>query len=123
MYHILNVLISNLSFVFENFEPKIPNLGILSQKVSVFPILAKFHMSPILKVLILNLTLVFETFKPECPNLGILGQKLFILNEIFPGSYFEGANFKSDFRFRKCWNFITSLIKINYFVFWFYLHN
>ena len=33
MYPNLNVLISNLPFVFESFEPKCPNLGILGQKV------------------------------------------------------------------------------------------
>ena len=33
MYPILNVLISNLSFTFENFESKCPSLGILGQKV------------------------------------------------------------------------------------------
>ena len=43
------------------------------------------------------------------------------LNEILLISYFEGADFKSDFGFRKFWNFITSFIKINYFVFWFCL--
>ena len=32
MYPILKVLISNLTFVFENVELKSPNLGILSQK-------------------------------------------------------------------------------------------
>ena len=36
MYPILNMQISNLSFVFENFEPKCPNLGIFDQKVSTF---------------------------------------------------------------------------------------
>ena len=36
MYHISKVLISNLTLVFKNFEPKSPNLGILSQKVSAF---------------------------------------------------------------------------------------
>ena len=39
------------------------------------------------------------------------------LNEILPVSNFKGADFKFDFRFRKFWNFITSLIKIVYFVF------
>ena len=33
VYPILNVMLSNLSFVFENFEPKYPNLGIFGQKV------------------------------------------------------------------------------------------
>ena len=33
---ISNVLISNLTLVFENFEPKSPNVGILGQKVSTF---------------------------------------------------------------------------------------
>ena len=37
--------------------------------------------------------------------------------------YFEGVNFKSDIGFRKFWNFMTFLIKINYFVFWFYVLN
>ena len=33
MYSILDMLISNLSFVFENYVPKCINLGILGQKV------------------------------------------------------------------------------------------
>ena len=36
MYPILKVLISNLTFVFESFEPKSPNLGTLGQKVLTF---------------------------------------------------------------------------------------
>ena len=36
MYSILNVLIANLSFVLENFEPKSPNLGVLGLKVLTF---------------------------------------------------------------------------------------
>ena len=45
------------------------------------------------------------------------------LNEILFAPYFEGTDFKSDIGFPKFWNFITFLIKINYFVFWFYLLN
>ena len=36
VYPILNVLISNLTLVFENFEPKSPNTGNFCQKRSVF---------------------------------------------------------------------------------------
>ena len=62
---------------------------------------------------------------PKSPNLGIFGQKYQLSNlyEILPVSYFEGADFRSDFRIQKLWNFITSLVKINYFAFWFYLLN
>ena len=35
-FPILNVLISNLSFVFKNIGPKSENVGILGQKVSTF---------------------------------------------------------------------------------------
>ena len=92
-----NVLISNLTFVIENFEPKSPNMGILGLKVSTFLILmtlfsktlgpngpksinflilAKFHMYPISNVLISNLTLIFKNFDPKFSNIGILGQKV-----------------------------------------------
>ena len=36
MYPISNVLISNLTLLFEDVEPKSPNMGILRQKVSTF---------------------------------------------------------------------------------------
>ena len=36
IYHISNVLISNLTLVFENFKHKFPNMGILGQKESSF---------------------------------------------------------------------------------------
>ena len=36
LYPISKVMISNLTFVFQNFEHKSPNLGILSQKVLTF---------------------------------------------------------------------------------------
>ena len=36
LYPISQVLISNLTFVFQNFEPKCPNVGLLVQKVLTF---------------------------------------------------------------------------------------
>ena len=50
MYPIFNVLISNLSLVFESFVPKYLNLGILGQDVAT--ILTKFCMYSISEVLI-----------------------------------------------------------------------
>ena len=81
-------------------------------------------MHPISKVLISNL-FSFKKMWAQIPNFGILSKKyqLSNLNKILLLSYIEGADFKYDFRFRKSWNFITSLIKINYLVFWFYLLN
>ena len=86
---------------FEHFWPKSINLLILT----------KFPMYPISKVLISNLSFVFKNVEPKSLNLGILGQRVLIsnLNKILTGSCFEGADFKSDFRSRKFWNFITSL--------------
>ena len=80
-------------------------------------------MYTISNVLIANLTLAFEKFESKSLNLGIMGKKyqLSNLNEILPLYYFEGADFKSDFGFWKFYHFITFLIKINYFVFWFYI--
>ena len=59
-----------MTFAFEKFEPKHPNLGTLSQKV-----LTKFCLSPVLKELISNQTFVFKTFKPKSTNFGVSGQK------------------------------------------------
>ena len=63
----------------------------------------KFRMYLISKVLISNLTLIFKKFEPKSPNLGIFDQKIpkfSNLNEILSVSYFEGADFKCNFRSR-----------------------
>ena len=86
VYSISKILISNLTFVFERFQPKFPNLGIMGQKVLIFKywqnlayakslILTKFCLYPILKVLISSLKIVFEKFLPKFPNLSILDQQ------------------------------------------------
>ena len=86
--------------LFENFEPKCANLGLFGPKSINSLVLTKFRMCSISKVLISNLTLVFENFEPKCPNLSILGQRISnsSLNKVLPVPYFEGADFKSDFR-------------------------
>ena len=51
--------------------------------------------------LISKVTLVFKKFEPKSPNLGSFDQKIpkfSNLNEILSVSYFEGADFKSNFR-------------------------
>ena len=54
-YLIPNVLISNLTFVFENFETESRNMGIQGQKYQL-SILIKFCLYSISKVLVSNLT-------------------------------------------------------------------
>ena len=44
MYPILNVLILNLSYVFENFEPKGPNLDTLGQEELTFNLNEILHV-------------------------------------------------------------------------------
>ena len=66
----------------------------------------KFPLYPISKVLISNLTFVFQNVEPKYPILGVLGQKVLTFksfNEIFPVPYFEGADYKSNICFPKCW--------------------
>ena len=86
LYSISKILISNLTFVFESFQSKFPNLGIMGQKVLIFKywqnlayakslILTKFCLYPVLKVLISSLKIVFEKFLPKFPNLSILDQQ------------------------------------------------
>ena len=83
-------------------------------------------MYPVSKVPISNLTLVFERFDPQISEIWAFVTKKYQfsnLNEILSVSYVESADFKSDFCFQKFWNFITSLMRLNYFIFWFYLLN
>ena len=101
LYPILNVLISNVTLAFGNFESRSLNMGILGQKNISFLMLMKFWLYPILKVLILNLTFIFNDFEPESPNLKTLTKKneLFSFNKILPAYYFKGADLKPDIRF------------------------
>ena len=68
------VVISNLSFVFENFEPKSKNLDVLYQKVLTFNLNEILHL--ISKVFLLYLAFVFKNFEPKSQNLSIFGQKV-----------------------------------------------
>ena len=96
------MLISNLSIVILKFRDLIPDFGHFGPKSINLLILTKFCMYPNSKVLISNLVLVLEKFEAKCPNQGIFGQKVstMYLNEILRISYVEGADIKSDFRFR-----------------------
>ena len=62
MFAISKVLISNLTFVSQNYEPKCPSLGILGQKKINFLILTKFRMFPILQVMISKSDICFPKF-------------------------------------------------------------
>ena len=110
---------------FWKLRAEIPKFGHFVPKSINSLILTKFRVYSFSKVLILNLTLVFKNVEPKCPNLGNLNQKYQFsnLNKISLVSYFKGTDFKFDFRIREFWNFITSCIKMNNFVFWFYLLN
>ena len=116
----------NFKFVicFWKFQAQIP-FNPFGPKCMNFLILMKFYMYPILKVLISNLTLVSKFLSPNPQIWAFWAKKyqLFHLNEILSVFNLEGADFKSDFRFQKFWNFITFLIRINYFVFSFYIFN
>ena len=119
MCPILNVLISNLSFVFKNFEPKSLNFGILSQKILTFSQVPHFEGG------CFKFDIGFQKLWAQIPKFQHFWPKSinFLILTKISLSYFEGGDFKSDFRVRKFWNFITSLIKINYFIFWFYVLN
>ena len=102
LYPILNVLISNVTLAFGNFESRSLNMGILGQKNISFLMLMKFWLYPILKVLILNLTFIFNDFEPESPNLKTLTKKneLFSFNKILP------------LLFQSCWFKIWHLLSV-----------
>ena len=85
LYFILRVLISYLILFFENFEPKLPNMGILGQKVSIFTF-TKFCLYLISKVLISNLTFAF--CGPQQPS-----TKLTRTNSMFPFCNLFGKRF------------------------------
>ena len=118
---------------------KFPTCSILNVLFQIYDLFFKisslntqiwaFHICPISMVMISNLT--FDNFKFSkllSPNAQIWvfwakRYQLFNLNEIWSAAYLEAADFKSDISFQKFWDFITFLIKINYFVSWFYLLN
>ena len=83
-----------MTFAFEKFEPKHPNLGTLSQKV-----LTKFCLSLVLKELISNQTFVSKTFKPKSTNFGVSGQKKpnFLILTKLRLPLFNGGDFNYTF--------------------------
>ena len=125
MSPISKVLISNVTFGFRKFLAQMPKFEHFGLKSINFLVLTKFRIYPISKMQISNLILVFENVSPNAQIWAFWTKtyQLSNVNEILYVSYFEGADFKSYFRIRKFCNFITSLIKINYFIFWFYLLN
>ena len=66
LYPVSKVLISNQTFVFENFKPKLPNFGVVLQKKINFLILTKLHL--------LNGSDFNYKFEQKSENVGLMGQ-------------------------------------------------
>ena len=94
LYRVSEVLTLKLPFVFKNLCPKSKNFGIFGPKSINFLTLTKLRLYPISKVLE-----IFESFELKFGRFGQKKYQLFNLNKIFHLSYFEDADFKSDFFF------------------------
>ena len=68
LYPVLKVLISNQTFVFENFKPKFPDFGVVSQKKNNFLILTKLHLP------LFDRTDFNYKFEQKFQNVGLMGQ-------------------------------------------------
>ena len=92
-----------LAFAFQISSPNAQIWPFCSKSINSL-ILTKFRMYPSSKSS--ELTLLFQNFESESQKSGHFRPKrkkkqLSNLNEILPVSYLEGADFKSDFHFRK----------------------
>ena len=95
MYPITKVLVPNLAFAFQNFEPKYPNLGILGQTKFLYCKGGNFKSD-----------ICFQKFWTKIPKGGDFEPKsinlLFLMKFCLYPCY-KGADFKSDIRFQKFW--------------------
>ena len=99
MCSISNVLTSNLTLVFENFEPKSP---FWSKSINCL-ILTKFFVCCFAGADFKS-DICFQKFLAQIPkfkNFGPKSIKPFNLNDSLSVRYFEGADFKSDICFQK----------------------
>ena len=101
LYTISKVLISNLTLVFKNVEPKYPNLDILGEKV-VISNLNKISHEPFFEGADFKSDIAFLQILSPYPQVWAFRAKKFQLsnlNEILSVPYFEGAYLQSDIHF------------------------